>query len=351
MVAVINSQEIINKKLWSYRPNFLDGNKDAKSVYRLVEEVFNESIKQASLTPVVDRTELAARMGISEKTIQRACNKLMASQKIYVERLSKGQYQFALFDSGTNLDTDCIINDFDLETKLLAELEKQQQRVSKRTYKADQNKSKLVNQINQIANQRDDKTTSLEISPISIDQNKINEVSTTSLLPENQSSLETKPTNLEKSIIETPALTTKTTANSVSANVAASRPAATATEIQAQENKQDQQAQAKLIILNKELKNKTSANESLFAKRAITEQQRADDLFCDLTDEQQDLLIELTPIIEAFWKKTGKLELLEEQWKEYQPNLDWYEFLTEKLMETVKIAYSTRYSKFLSETE
>ena len=235
MVAVVNSQELVNKGLWNYRPTFLDSNKDAKSIYRLVEEVFNESIKQGSLTPILDRVELAERMGVSEKTVQRACSKLMATERVYVERISKGQYQFALFATNTKLASDCVIKDFELETKLLAELEKQQQRASNRASK--------------IANRTNDKTTSLEISPTSIDKNKINEMSATSLLLDNQSSLEAKPTNLEKSIIETPALTTKTTANSVSANISASRPAATATEIQAQKNKQGQQAKTNFELV------------------------------------------------------------------------------------------------------
>ncbi|MFY9226592.1 MAG: hypothetical protein WAQ98_28210 [Blastocatellia bacterium] len=340
MVAVVNSQELINKGLWNYRPTFLDSNKDAKSIYRLVEEVFNESIKQGSLTPILDRVELAERMGVSEKTVQRACSKLMATERVYVERISKGQYQFALFATNTKLASDCVIKDFELETKLLAELEKQQQRASNRASK--------------IANRTNDKTTVETSLKATINENKTNnEISTTSLLSDDESKLEAKLISLEKPASQLPAPETNIIVNNA-ASVAASRPETTIAETQVQEVQkiqQGQQAKTNFAISNSQLKNKSSASESLFAKRLVTEQQRADDLFSQLEDEQQDQLIELTTTIEGFWEKTGKLELLNEQWKEYQPNLDWYEFLTEKLMETIKLAYATRHNKLLAETK
>ena len=350
MVAVINSQELINKGLWSYRPTFLDGSKDAKSVFRLVEEVFNESIKQNSLTPVLDRVELAQRIGVSEKTVQRACSKLMATERAYIEKVSKGQYQFVLFSTNTNLASDCVVNDFELETKLLTELEKQQQRACNRAN----------NRASKIANQTNDKTTSVETSSrTTISEGKINnEISTTSLVLDNKSKLETKQNSLEaKPASRLLTLETNVTGNSVEA----SRPTSVVQrqvqevqqgqQVQQVQDQQSQQAKTNFASSNKQLKNKSNASESLFAKRLVTEQQRADDLFAQLEDEQQDQLIELTTVIESFWEKTGKLELLKEQWKEYQFSLDWYEFLTEKLMENVKLAYATRYNKLLAETK
>lgn len=332
MVAVINSQELINRGFWNYRPTFLDGSKDAKSIYRFTEEVFNESIKQNTLVPVFDRVELATRMGVSEKTVQRAINKLTASQRVYVERISKGRYQVNLLNTGLNLAADCVIENFELETKLLAELEKQQQRASNRACKVnkqinDENVNKSITPKTDLAASNKDENTA------------------TSLSLDNESKLEVRPTSLEQAASQS-TLETNITINSL-ANVAASKPETTVAQVQGQQVQQE----INLASSNNQLKNKTNANESLFAKRLVTEQQRADDLFAQLEDEQQDQLIELTTVIESFWEKTGKLELLKEQWKEYQPDLDWYEFLTEKLMENVKLAYATRYNKLLAETK
>jgi hypothetical protein len=363
MVAVINSQELVNKKMWNYRPVFLDGNKDAKSVYRFTEEIFNESIKQNTLSPVFDRLEFATRMGVSEKTVQRVISKLMANQKAYIERVSKGQYQATLFNTNIDLPADCIIKNFELETKLLTELENRQQKACNR----------VNNRANKIANQIDDKTTNVETSSRTTISDKINnEILTTSLLLDTESKLETKPASLEANLAsQLSILETNVTVNNV-ANAAASTASNPKTSIaqiqgqkvqevhqgqedqkgqQVQQGQQDHQAKTNFVSSNSQLKNKSNSSESLFAKRLVTEQQRADDLFSQLEDEQQDQLIELTPIIENFWEKTGKLELLTEQWKEYQPNSDWYEFLTEKLMEAIKLAYATRYNKLLAETK
>ena len=119
MVSLINSTKLIEHHLYAYRPSFLDGSKDAKSAYRLIEEIFNESIKELTATPEFDRVDLVARLGVSEKTLQRATNKLVNEGRISYERTSKGKCRYSLLYQGNiQLPEDCLLLDSSLTTSI-----------------------------------------------------------------------------------------------------------------------------------------------------------------------------------------------------------------------------------------
>ena len=69
--AIINSSKMVKAGLWDYRPGFLIGKKASRSGYRLIEEIFNESIKQNTSSPIIAKQTLAYRLAVSDKTIQR----------------------------------------------------------------------------------------------------------------------------------------------------------------------------------------------------------------------------------------------------------------------------------------
>lgn len=107
---IVDSLKVIDYKLYGYRPLFLNGSKDARSIYRLIEEIFDESIKQLTVTPELAKSEIAARLGVTVRTVERTIKKLVGEGRISYEHSSKGKGKYSiLFEQNMQLPKDCLL--------------------------------------------------------------------------------------------------------------------------------------------------------------------------------------------------------------------------------------------------
>jgi hypothetical protein len=112
MVALIDSTKVFQYQLYNYRPLFLNGTRDGKSAYRLIEEIFSESIKQSTISPEIEKSHLASVLGVTERTVERATKKLIDEGRISYQHSSKGRGKYLiLFQENISLPNECLFLD------------------------------------------------------------------------------------------------------------------------------------------------------------------------------------------------------------------------------------------------
>ncbi len=76
--------------------------------------------------------------------------------------------------------------------------------------------------------------------------------------------------------------------------------------------------------------------------------EEAENLFDELIDEQQDLILSITGSIQTYWDKINKITQLETKWKKSKSQTSFDDFLNEQSISESKLLYRKQYLNFIT---